>query len=87
MSGLRFRVSAVVVRVSVMMGRVVIVVPPPPHFRGRYGTLHAGHGLQHSLQGVTVQTHGVLPVHVLGAFALVPAVGQVVVEEVVVVGT
>jgi hypothetical protein len=85
MPRLGLRVSPVVVGVSVVVV-VVVVVPPPAHLRRGDGALGARHRLEHPLESVAVEAHAVLAVHVFGALRLVPSVGDVVVEEVVMVG-
>lgn len=67
------------------MMRIVIIVSPPPHLRRSNRTLDARHRFQHPLEGVAVQTHPVLPVHVLSALGLAPPVADVVVEHIVMV--
>ena len=84
MSRFRLRVPPVVVRVPVVV-IIVVVVPPPAHLGRRDRALRARHRLEHPLQRVAIQTHTILPIHVLRALRLVPPAADVVVEEVVVV--
>lgn len=85
MQRLGLRMPPIVIHMPIMM-RVIVVISPPSHFRRSNRTLLAWHGFQHPFQRVAVQTHAVLPVHILGALGLAAPVSDVVVEHVVVVG-
>lgn len=82
---LSLRMPSIIIHMPVVMS-IIVIISPPPHLGRGHWTLLARHRLQHPLQRVAVQTHAVLPVHVLGALGLAAPVGDVIVEHVVVVG-